>query len=147
MKIVLCRVDERLVHGEIVNQWLGFFKADYLVIADDELIEDAFMCLMYKALLPIWVKPQILSVPDAAEFLAAHREEDASIILLAKTPVEFLRLSEYGVPIPLLTLADKIYFPNKRKIPPEYEAALAVLKERGTVIVAQNAPEDEEIFV
>ena len=80
MKIVLCRVDERLVHGEIVNQWLGFFKADYLLIADDELIEDAFMCLMYKALLPIWVKPQILSVPDAAEFLAAHREEDARFI-------------------------------------------------------------------
>lgn len=147
MKIVLCRVDERLVHGEIVNQWLCFFKADYLLIVDDELIEDEFMCLMYKALLPIWVKPQILSVASSVTFLKEHAKEDARIIILAKTPIEFLRLSEKGISIELLTLADKIYFPNKLRIPLEYEQAMERLKEYGTVIVAQNAPDDEEIRV
>ena len=37
MKIVLCRVDERLIHGEIVNKWLTFFRPTHILIVDDEL--------------------------------------------------------------------------------------------------------------
>ncbi len=147
MKIVLCRVDERLIHGEIVNKWLSFFKAEYLLIVDDELISDEFMCLIYRALLPIWVKPQILSVADSVAFLKKYEKEDRDIILLAKTPLEFLELVEKGIPIDLLTLADKVYFPNKLKIPLAYEQAIQALKEQGVSIVAQNAPEDEVIQI
>ena len=147
MKIVLCRVDERLIHGEIVNKWLTFFRPTHILIVDDELIHDEFMCLIYRALVPIWVKPQILSVKDAVEFLKNSSSEDSSVIVLAKTPVEFLKMAEEGTEFQTITLADKMYFPNKLKIPIEYEKAIQQLKERGISVVAQNAPEDSALEI
>ena len=73
--------------------------------------------------------------------------EDSSVIVLAKTPVEFLKMAEEGTEFQTITLADKMYFPNKLKIPIEYEKAIQQLKERGILVVAQNAPEDSALEI
>ena len=38
--IVLARIDNRLVHGQVGNAWAGASKANLIVVADDECSHD-----------------------------------------------------------------------------------------------------------
>ena len=38
--IVLSRVDERLIHGQVGVQWVGFAGANLVLVANDEVAED-----------------------------------------------------------------------------------------------------------
>ena len=40
--IVLARVDDRLIHGEVVSVWTPSLSANRIVIADDEVAADKF---------------------------------------------------------------------------------------------------------
>lgn len=39
--IVLCRIDERLIHGQVGVQWVGFAGANLVLVANDEVAEDS----------------------------------------------------------------------------------------------------------
>ena len=53
MKIVMTRVDERLIHGQIINAWYTRNNISHILIVDEELVEDQFMTNVYKALTPL----------------------------------------------------------------------------------------------
>ena len=40
--IVLARVDDRLIHGEVVSVWTPALSVNHIVIVDDGVAADAF---------------------------------------------------------------------------------------------------------
>lgn len=40
--IVLSRIDERLIHGQVGVQWVGFAGANLVLVANDEVAEDPY---------------------------------------------------------------------------------------------------------
>ena len=40
--VVLARVDDRLIHGEVVTAWTPTFKANKIIIIDDESCKGYF---------------------------------------------------------------------------------------------------------
>lgn len=54
--VVLARVDDRLIHGEVVTAWTPTFKANKIIIIDDEVAKDTFNVRVVKALAPAWYK-------------------------------------------------------------------------------------------
>ncbi len=41
--IVLCRIDSRLIHGQVVTKWVGQSQANRIAVVSDELDSDPFM--------------------------------------------------------------------------------------------------------
>ncbi len=41
--IVLCRIDSRLIHGQVVTKWVGQSQANRIAVVSDELDADRFM--------------------------------------------------------------------------------------------------------
>ena len=41
--IVLCRIDSRLIHGQVVTKWVGQSQANRIAVVSDELDADPFM--------------------------------------------------------------------------------------------------------
>ena len=89
MKISVARVDERLIHGQIINEWVNRTACTHLLIVDDSLVEDEFMSSIYKALAPLWLDVQIRSTESAARYLQETQSESGRILLLAKTALPF----------------------------------------------------------
>ena len=48
MSIAFCRVDMRLIHGQILNLWLLKMASRHVLIVDDELADDEFMTYHYR---------------------------------------------------------------------------------------------------
>gem|GEM_PF-1340540 len=144
MSIVLARVDERLVHGRVINDWIAEIKPSLLVIADDALVNDEFMSKIYRALLPIWLKVEILSCSEAAKFIKSSGSEKDRIFVLAKTPQAFAILVKSGIKIPEITLADKAYLKNKLEVSADNKRAVNWLISAGVMLYATNSPSDSK---
>lgn len=43
MDEVFVRIDDRLLHGQVVVSWIPYLKANLVVVADDEYAKDEFM--------------------------------------------------------------------------------------------------------
>ncbi len=87
--IVLTRIDDRLMHGQVVVSWIPYLKADEVIIVDDEYANDEFMSLLIKNAAPDNVKVNILTVEAAADYL--KEKDDGSRIFLIFKNIEYLK--------------------------------------------------------
>lgn len=96
-EITLARVDDRLIHGEVVSVWTPALSINRIVVIDDGVAADSFNKRVLKALAPAGVKVLVWDVATAAEKLKAEPKPDERIMLLAKTPITFNRLYDGGI--------------------------------------------------
>ena len=61
--IVLSRIDERLIHGQVGVQWVGFAGANLVLVANDEVAEDP----VQQNLMEMVLAEGIRRFPDAGE--------------------------------------------------------------------------------
>ncbi|HOF03995.1 MAG TPA: PTS sugar transporter subunit IIB [Syntrophales bacterium] len=64
MNYVLVRVDNRLVHGQILEAWIPFLKASQIIVVDDEVASDFFRETVIKMAVPSEVEVKIKGVED-----------------------------------------------------------------------------------
>lgn len=95
--ITLARVDDRLIHGEVVSVWSPALSINRIVVIDDGVAADSFNKRVLKALAPAGVKVLVWDVATASEKLQAEPKSDEKIMLLAKTPITFNRLYDNGI--------------------------------------------------
>ena len=69
--IVLARIDERLIHGQVATQWLNLIAANTIVVADDKIPSDNFMTMILKAVCPRNCELHLLTAEEAAELSQA----------------------------------------------------------------------------
>jgi D-glucosaminate-specific PTS system IIB component len=95
-EVVLNRVDDRLIHGQVMTGWLGLRRANAIWIADDTVASNPMMLDIFRFAAPSGVKLEAHTIDRAAEKLLDLSKGNDRIILLAKVPKTFLRLLEKG---------------------------------------------------
>ena len=153
-KVVLARVDDRLIHGQVVVKWLRAVSCDELVVCDDGVRADAFLGQVLRLAAPPSVSLHVLSVSECAEYLGScGRLEGARprrVFLLVKTPRVALELVRRGVFIPRLIVGGMASGPGSHRLyrsisaTPEQEAHLLEMQRLGVSVVFQTVPEPEE---
>lgn len=103
LNIVLARIDDRLIHGQVVTAWSKITKANRIIVVDNEVAQDEFMVKILKMAAPNAFKIGIHTIADASNIL---KEEDHGerVIILVKTPKTVETLIENGVEIKRLNL-------------------------------------------
>ncbi len=66
MGIVLVRVDSRLVHGQILEAWIPYTKAEALLVVDDEVEKNLLKRSVMEMAVPSSIEIDFSSVQDAA---------------------------------------------------------------------------------
>jgi len=69
MAILLCRVDDRLIHGQVVVGWGAQLGLDFLAVIDDELSESGWEQDLYRAGLPHGVDARFVGIDDAINLI------------------------------------------------------------------------------
>lgn len=100
--IVLARIDDRLIHGQVMTAWVQYTGANEIVIVDDAVAKDDFLKMVITGAVPNNLKAIVLSVQDAAVYL--RDEEGKKVIVLAKGPAVYDQLLAEGVEIPAINL-------------------------------------------
>ncbi|MFZ3071130.1 MAG: PTS sugar transporter subunit IIB [Anaerolineaceae bacterium] len=84
--IVLARIDDRLIHGQIVTSWCKATSANRILIVDEALSKDSFTQRLLKAAAPSDIAVDILGFDQAVQYLMENDRGEDRIILLTKTP-------------------------------------------------------------
>lgn len=102
-QIVFARIDDRLIHGQVMTAWLKQCDANEVVIIDNELCKDTFVVMMMKSLIPSTISLKVFNDTDAAAYLKEDGKGE-KILILVKTPQVILTLLNNGVKLEYLNV-------------------------------------------
>ena len=94
--VVLARIDERMLHGQVCTKWMQATHANVIVLADDDLVQDKFTCKIFMGMKPAGTELKIMTVEEAAAYLKEDSPANEKVMLLTKCAQSFLRLKEQG---------------------------------------------------
>jgi PTS system mannose-specific IIB component len=100
-EIILARIDDRLLHGQVVVKWLPHLEADAVIIVDDELDNNPFLKKVTLTAAPKTIDAQVTSVDN---FNNCFEKVKGRILLVARTPQVFENLINQGVEIKRIVL-------------------------------------------
>lgn len=95
-EIVLARIDDRLIHGQIMTSWLQYSGGNHIVIVDNGTAKDSFLQSIMKMSIPSGIKLSVFDEPKGADYLKKENKGD-KILILTKTPETYLNLVNNGV--------------------------------------------------
>ena len=117
MKIVMSRVDERLVHGQVIASWTKILAVKYIMVVDDQLAQDSFMSTVLSMAAPSGVKVELMDVPTAVKKLQAEPADNGlNTMLLFKTPKYALEMLKQGITLKELNVGNMGAGPGRKAL-------------------------------
>lgn len=147
--VILIRVDDRLLHGQIICSWVPFIKADSLVVASDEAASDSLVSEIISACGCNELSVIVKSVADTVAYLNGDGGAEARVMLVVGELRDAMRLYELGVKFSSINLGNIHHEDNGRVITPsiivnsEDEAVLRRLRDLGVSIEIRDIPKNE----
>lgn len=102
--IKLVRVDDRLVHGQVMTSWLKYTAANKIMVVDDEVAKDNLMKTVLKGVIPSQIKLGIFNIEKAVDRLVKGFKDDDRVIMLVKTPETVWAMQQAGIDFPALNI-------------------------------------------
>lgn len=145
MSWVLRRIDDRLIHGQVLVAWGARLDPHRIVVVDDAAAADAWERELYASSAP-GVDVAVRSVAEAAELYAAETAAPGRAFLLVRDLGTARRLVEAGAAVPGFNVGGLHYAPGKEKVS-EYvyldeadRADARALLARGVTLDVQDVP-------
>jgi len=82
LNISMVRVDERLVHGQIIIKWLEAKKVNRIIVIDDDSASNPVIGKVMRMSIPNDIKLEIYNLEDGIKVLLTQENDD--VIILAK---------------------------------------------------------------
>jgi mannose/fructose/N-acetylgalactosamine-specific phosphotransferase system component IIB len=150
MPIALLRIDDRLIHGQVVEGWLPQLGVDLVVVVSDAAAADPVQTALMKMALPPSVGLSVLSVADAPAALSSAQAAARRILILAPGPEEALALLEKGVAVDRINVGGlhftvgKVQLGRALFLNEKDKAALRAISARGVRLEGRPLPSDPE---
>lgn len=116
MKIVLARIDDRFIHGQVLTRWIKIHAADRIIVVSDEVAQDEMRKTLILSVAPSNVKASAVSISKMAKAFHSPRYEDTTAMLLFENPGDIVSLIEAGVPIETVNVGGMRFENNRRQI-------------------------------
>ena len=145
MSIVLYRVDDRLIHGQVVVGWGQPLDIGFIVLVDDEVAASDWEQELYRMGTPPEMEVFFHSVSDAAAALPRYNADERSGILLTGTLQAMLRLVREA-DVREVNIGGIHHKSGRRQrlryvfLAPDEEQILREMEQAGATVTAQDVP-------
>jgi len=113
--LLLVRIDDRLIHGQVVEGWVNFLKVTCILVADDKVAANPVQRSIMEISVPEGLKVIIGGVEDVCGRLRSPSLDRERAILLFSNPADVLRSLDRGLQCSAVNLGGMHYVPGKRK--------------------------------
>jgi len=147
--ISLVRVDNRLIHGQVVEAWVPRLRATRMVVADDEAFESPLIRAAMGLAVPSSVEARIQPLSEVD--YPALSEDPSRTLLLFRDLSGVFAAREKGLRLSHLNLGNIHYGPGRRKVSAsvfltqEELAQIKLLVDQGVEVEARGVPTDAPV--
>lgn len=146
MTLVLYRIDDRLIHGQVVVGWGQPLDVDFIVLVDDAVAGSDWEQELYRMGVPPHMEVHFLTVQQAAARLGSFRADPHRGILLTGDITTMRRLAEQDPGLTAVNIGGIHHRAGRAQrlrfvfLSSEEEAELRSLAARGIAVSAQDVP-------
>jgi PTS system sorbose-specific IIB component len=150
MPVVLARIDDRLIHGQVTVGWSEQLQPDRILLANNAIAADSWQTKVYSSTVPPDIRVSILPVARAASSLSDPETTGERVLLLTGSPEEMAELVRIGIPVNEVNVGGLHFSAGKREMLPfvyvdrQDLKAFSRLLEMGAALSAQQVPGGRE---
>lgn len=144
--LVLTRIDDRLIHGQVVEGWVSHLKATCIVVADDRVASNPLQRSIMEISVPRGLKVFIGGVDEMCGRVRSGALDAERVIMLFSSPEDVLHALREGLRPRAVNIGGMRYVPGKRKLMDVLavsDADLSALREiagQGVSVDVQTVP-------
>ncbi len=113
--ILLTRIDNRLVHGQVGVTWVNHLGANLIVVANDEVSTDTVSQNLMEMVIGDTIGIRFFSLQKTIDII--HKASPKQkIFLVVRNPQDVLTLAEGGVPVGLVNVGNMHFSEGKEQI-------------------------------
>lgn len=153
MPVILARIDDRLIHGQVTVGWSEALRPDRIILANNAIAADPWQIKVYSSTVPPHIEVSIMPVAKAAASLADHAHRDEKVLLLTGSVEEMGELVRLGVPVEMVNVGGLHFSAGKKEMLPfvyldKHDLkGLVRLIEMGSTLSAQQVPGGREHII
>ncbi|SYW04890.1 PTS mannose/fructose/sorbose transporter subunit IIB [Oenococcus oeni] len=151
MPVIEARVDQRLIHGIVVNQWNSKLNPKRFMVVDDLVCNQEDIKESMRLSKPVGTGMSIINSDQAIDNFRSGKYDEQKVFLIVKEPATIIKLLDGGIQIPRLNIGiifaedgrtqiSKFVSLNKQEV-----SDLKKIEDRGISIVIQYIPENNPI--
>ena len=116
MPIVLVRIDDRLVHGQIVQGWLKILDVNIILVVSDIVTLDTMQQMLMTMAVPGNIKLDIKNLKDATNGITNGQYDKERVMILAVSPSDILYMIEAGADFKSVNVGGMHFISGKRQL-------------------------------
>ncbi|MFH1913998.1 MAG: PTS sugar transporter subunit IIB [Pseudomonadota bacterium] len=148
--MTLVRIDNRLIHGQIIETWLPYTGATMVIVANDHVADDILQQEIMSLAIPQTIASTFVEVEAVVETLAGlgATQDRVDIMVLFSNCADARRAFDCGFAFEVLNIGNVHYSPGKRQISPSValstddEGCLRHLSRKGVTLDFRCVPND-----
>ena len=151
MDIQLFRIDDRLIHGQVVIGWASYLNSKKIILCDDSVSVNDWEKELYLSIVPEGITPFVFSVKDTANFISDQTNDTTHAIIVVNSPMVIESMWEYGIRPRTVNVGGIHYTKGRRNFLPylylnetEIEAFKRCM-EKGIAFECQDMPNSKRI--
>jgi mannose/fructose/sorbose-specific phosphotransferase system IIB component len=147
MEIQLIRIDDRLIHGQVVVGWVKTLQTECLVVVSDAIAANTMQKTLMEMAVPPELKVRFYTIEEAAKVVAEKRENLKSLLLFSN-PADVLAFAIHGAPLASVNIGGMHFCEGKRQVGKiicvndEDVEAFRKLKQKGVELEVRAVPGD-----
>jgi mannose/fructose/N-acetylgalactosamine-specific phosphotransferase system component IIB len=146
MPVKLARIDDRLIHGQVILGWVPAVKPDRIIVANDRVAESDWERKFYSSCVPPEVNVSFAGIAEAARQIAGDLFQNERLLVLLESARDALSLIAGGIELGEVNVGGLHYREGSVELLPfvflthDERAALRELVKRGVTLSAQDVP-------
>ncbi len=153
MSIILARIDDRLIHGQVTEGWGKRLKPKVVLVVSDEVASSEWECELCLAALPMKLEGKVSTLPDAPRIINELEENNKSAYVLFESPHDAYEVIQNGAHITSLNVGGMHSQKGKREIldyiyvDDDDTRYLKALRDSGVKLDFRDVPDHENVDV
>ena len=116
MNIVLARIDDRLIHGQVATIWSKHTKCQRIIVCNDDVTKDLIRKTLLEQVAPPGIKSSVIGIDEAIRAYNITKYKDDRVLLLFTNPTDVVRMVEGGVAIKSVNIGGMSFKEGKKQI-------------------------------
>jgi mannose/fructose/N-acetylgalactosamine-specific phosphotransferase system component IIB len=149
MPLSLVRIDDRLIHGQVVLGWAKALKPNRIVVSNDRVAASGWERRFYSSSVPSHIKVAFFDLEETARQLLNNLFADEAVILLFESVQDLHAVVGKGVKFEKINVGGLHYREGAVELLPfvflthEDRRCLRELVKQGVTLTAQDIPGNE----